>query len=205
MPKNLAWDCVASFLAVHGCNKNFKRFEIVTPTFIYLFGQFYISDTKPIIKSNNQNMKMLAPLIEADEASQMYISENVDEVDDDEESPPIDHKEEECHVISNKAASGYTNETAYKLNETEFSTISQQVERKSSGPLFKVNGAAVADRSNFESVCATKSSKSNAKKKKNRFRLVSHPKPSKKREKNAARRERKATKTLAIVLGKRIL
>nr|AXH38067.1 putative dopamine receptor D2 [Cupiennius salei] len=153
-------------------------------------------DTKPVIRKtqNTPSTKMLAPLIEADEGSQMYISDNVEDVEEDDESPPVD--KEECHVISNMAVSTIVNENDHKLRETEFNAVAQ-TGHKSSGPLFKVNGAAVADKSNFESVCAiTKSAK-----KKNRFKLVSHTKQSKKKEKNAARRERKATKTLAIVLG----
>lgn len=155
------------------------------------------SETKSTARSNQtiSSTKMLAPLIEADEGSQMY---NADEFDDDEESPPVD--KEECHVISNMAISGFVNETEYKLKETQFNTLSQ-TDQKPSVPLFKVNGATVADKSSLKSVRAiTKDSK-----KKNRFKLVSNSKPPKKREKNAARRERKATKTLAIVLGENLL
>lgn len=139
---------------------------------------------------------MLAPLIEADEGSHMYISDNVDELDEDEESPPTD--KEECHVISNTAVSGYLEKTAYKYRETKLSAVSQVEQQTKTAPLFKFNGATVADKSNLETVCTI----SKSEKKKNKFHLVAHAKKkSKKREKNAARRERKATKTLAIVLG----
>ncbi|GBL80265.1 Dopamine D2-like receptor [Araneus ventricosus] len=124
-------------------------------------------------------IKTLSPLIEGDEGSQMYHSENVDDDDDDEESPTAD-----CQIISNVAVSSFVNDKSPSpLNDVKVEV-----------PYFKVNGSTLGD----------KDFKANEQKKtKNRFKLV---KPSakskkKKREKNAARRERKATKTLAIVLG----
>lgn len=136
---------------------------------------------------------MLTPLIETDEASQMCMSDNVDDVDDEEESPPTD--KEECQVISNMTVSACVHD---KLIETEFNAVAQADRKSTAAPLFKVNGATVADKSSLQTVCTI----TKCEKKKNRFKLVPQPKQkSKKREKNAARRERKATKTLAIVLG----
>ncbi|GFS49757.1 dopamine D2-like receptor [Nephila pilipes] len=120
-------------------------------------------------------IKTLSPLIEGDETSQMYHSENVDDDEEDEESPTAD-----CQVISNVAVSSFVND-ASPLNDVKVTV-----------PCFKVNGSAV------EVPTVSKQKKT-----KNRFKLAKPTAKSKKkkREKNAARRERKATKTLAIVLG----
>ncbi|KAF8792574.1 Dopamine D2-like receptor like protein [Argiope bruennichi] len=123
-------------------------------------------------------IKTLSPLIEGDEGSQMYHSENVDDEDDDEESPTAD-----CQVITNVAVSSFVNDKSPSpLNDV-----------KVEAPYFKVNGSTLEDK-DFKTT--------EQKKAKNRFKLVNPTAKSKKkkREKNAARRERKATKTLAIVL-----
>ncbi|GFY62483.1 dopamine D2-like receptor [Trichonephila inaurata madagascariensis] len=117
-------------------------------------------------------IKTLSPLIEGDETSQMYHSENADDDEDDEESPTT----ADCQVISNVAVSSFVND-ASPLNDIKVTL-----------PCFRVNGSAV------ETAGEQKKSKS-------RFKLLKPTVKSKKREKNAARRERKATKTLAIVLG----
>lgn len=65
---------------------------------------------------------MLAPLVGADEASHMYISDNIDELDEDEESPSTD--KEECQ-LSNEAISEYLEKAAYKYRETKLSAVSQ--------------------------------------------------------------------------------
>lgn len=155
------------------------------------------SDTggaKPLLKQgqNIPSAKLLSPLIESDESSHMRISDNFD--DDEEESPPTD--KEECQMRSNTTVSGYANETAYNLGETEFNAVTQAGHKSSSStPFFKVNAA---DKSNVETVCTTTESAEEKRKSK----LVPHPKRrSKIRVKNAEGLERKATKTLAIVLG----
>ncbi|GFW01582.1 dopamine D2-like receptor [Trichonephila clavipes] len=118
-------------------------------------------------------IKTLSPLIEGDETSQMYHSENADEDEDDEESPTT----ADCQVISNVAVSSFVND-ASPLNDVKVTV-----------PCFRVNGSVVE-------------TAGEQKKTKSRFKLVKPTGKSKKkkREKNAARRERKATKTLAIVL-----
>ncbi|XP_054719158.1 dopamine D2-like receptor, partial [Uloborus diversus] len=144
-------------------------------------------DTNQVTTYGNR----LTPLVETDEASQMYD-------EDDEESPPMD--KDECQVISNITVSSFENVGPNAFRETEFNNPHVQTE-KTSLPLFKVNGSAVADKASFNnSVAGCAISQCNTKR--NLLKIVKPQKTKKKkREKNAARRERKATKTLAIVLG----
>ncbi|KFM74412.1 Dopamine D2-like receptor, partial [Stegodyphus mimosarum] len=143
-----------------------------------------------------QNLNKLIPLIESEEVSQMCPSENVEDLEEDEESPSAD--KEECHVITNVAVSSFVNDGPYTLTETGFNR--SQVGDKAATPAFKVNGSSIDDKGNFRNVNVLTITEIE---KKNRFRLAKNQKikKKKKREKSAAKRERKATKTLAIVLG----
>ncbi|XP_015920481.1 dopamine D2-like receptor [Parasteatoda tepidariorum] len=145
---------------------------------------------------NRQNqgvsyIKTLSPLIEGDEVSQICPSENVDEDDDDEESPTTVDKD--CQIISN--VGNVSNNETFSVVDHESVSLSEVRSTSKKAPTFKVNGSAVGDTDLGVNAVAKKN------KKKNPFKIVKPEKGKKKREKNAARRERKATKTLAIVLG----
>ncbi|KAG8194959.1 hypothetical protein JTE90_021420 [Oedothorax gibbosus] len=133
-------------------------------------------------------IKPLAPLIEGDEASQMGPSDNnVDDEDYDEDSPGTTSN---APVVSTSFyATAETTSNVPVVSTTAETTTSRQ-----NVPSFRLNGSLVSD----SNVAVAD------KKKRNRFGLgktEKQKKKKKKQEKNAARRERKATKTLAIVLG----
>lgn len=116
-----------------------------------------------------------------------------------------DHQEETQFCVQNP-------HTESPPEETSKASFNEPSKANGIAPSFKENefltpdhrtaAAATADSKFPDRPCADLSKDFCLAKKKSRFSITRHQKSSKKkREKNAARRERKATKTLAIVLG----